>query len=324
MWSRCSTPATAGCGIKVLVVDEGVDIRHEDLAANIDPDMLHNFDPAAPDKTDPTPLGIDDAHGTSVAGIIAAVAHNDLGGRGVAPQASLGSINFLCGPLCTTEANMVATYGNDSYSGNAAVINASYGSTVLAPIEADVDTSATLLGLRGMAGMRGGKGALLIKSAGNDFENFRGDDPKDPASVCAPARTHNLSCLNPAFDPAHTMPQVVTVGAVNARGVKSSYSNTGASLLVAGLGGEYGDAALVNHRAAGPAIITTDLSGCSRGYARWRAADDPYRNVFVDPGSVEAKRLNAGCRYNSVMNGTSSAAPTVTGVVALMLEAIPS
>ena len=72
---------------------------------------------------------------------------------------------------------------------------------------------------------------------------------------------------------------------------------------------------------AGPALLTTDLAGCERGYAR--NGNPPYKNALENPSSDIARQLNPDCNYNSVMNGTSSAAPTVTGVVALMLGANP-
>ena len=69
--------------------------------------------------------------------------------------------------------------------------------------------------------MRGGKGIVMVKSAGNEFSNFLLEDG-EWSDQCDAAQRHGLSRQNAAFDPESTMPQVVTVGAVNARGVKSS------------------------------------------------------------------------------------------------------
>ena len=72
-----------GQGVKVLVIDSGVDLAHEDLAENADLGMSWNF---ATGASDPHPLLTKDkqAHGTNVAGIIAAV-QNGRGMMGVAP-----------------------------------------------------------------------------------------------------------------------------------------------------------------------------------------------------------------------------------------------
>ncbi len=76
---------------------------------------------------------------------------------------------------------------------------------------------------------------------------------------------------------------VITVGALNADGNVSSYSTPGASILVSGFGSE-GD------------IVTTDRQGSA--------------------GSTSGD-------YNNGFNGTSAAAPMVSGIIALMLEANP-
>lgn len=310
-----------GRGVKVLVLDDGIDIRHEDLAANVDHTMLQNFDPKAKDVNDPMPLSSYDSHGIAVAGIIGAAADNGLGGRGVAPGIALGSINFLCSECMTTEKTILA-YGGAPYSAGAWVINASYGQNPTAPIPVDIDTDAKMRAIRGFANMRDGKGIVMVKSAGNEFLRIGPEDGGFEEDQCGPARQHGLSCENPAFDEESVMPQVVTVAAVNARGVKSSYSSAGSSILVSGLGGESGYAAPKNPYEAGPAIITTDLPGCDRGESR-RNPRDPHDNDFENPDSEIGKKYNADCNYTSLMGGTSSAAPTVTGGVALMLEANP-
>lgn len=70
-----------GRGVRVAVVDTGVDLTHPDLAGRIhDAHNLVDDDAAAFDR---------DSHGTEVAGVIAAVGDNHLGIVGIAPQAEL-------------------------------------------------------------------------------------------------------------------------------------------------------------------------------------------------------------------------------------------
>ena len=316
-----------GSGVRVLVLDDGLDIRHPDLAANIDASRLRNMDPEAANPHDPTPTTISAAHGTAVSGLIGAVAGNGIGVRGVAPGVSLGGANYLNCGSCDSASTTLDALGGAPFSENAEVINGSFGVNVPEPAPTDIDTNTELLATRGLAGMRGGKGTLLIKSSGNEFGDFQipsEDGPAQDSGQCGPAVQHGLTCQNAAFDVQSTMPQVVLTGAVNARGVKSSYSTAGASLLVSGLGGETGKAAAPKlPDLPGPALLTTDLAGCDRGYSR-TTLRAPHFNDFENPATDTGKRLNKDCDYTSVMNGTSAAAPTVTGVVALMLEANPN
>lgn len=80
-WSR-----TKGEGVRVAVIDTGIDLEHPDLKQNI-AGGYNTLDPAAP------PLD-DNGHGTHVAGVIAAV-DNRAGVVGVAPQASLYAVKAL-------------------------------------------------------------------------------------------------------------------------------------------------------------------------------------------------------------------------------------
>jgi len=75
-----------GAGVKVAVVDTGIDLDHPDLMANIKGQV---------NCINPSKTGDDDnGHGTHVAGIVAAI-DNDIGVIGVAPQAELYAVKVL-------------------------------------------------------------------------------------------------------------------------------------------------------------------------------------------------------------------------------------
>lgn len=72
---------TQGNGVDVAIVDTGVDVKHPDLKGRIG---------ATRNMVDDNAQAFDaDAHGTEVAGIIAADANNHVGIVGIAPEASL-------------------------------------------------------------------------------------------------------------------------------------------------------------------------------------------------------------------------------------------
>ncbi|MCE5238536.1 S8 family peptidase [bacterium] len=82
-----------GAGVKVAVLDTGIQADHPDLAANVKGGA--NFVSTPPWKpANASKWADDNGHGTHVAGIIAAV-DNTIGVVGVAPQASLYAVKAL-------------------------------------------------------------------------------------------------------------------------------------------------------------------------------------------------------------------------------------
>lgn len=92
-------------------------------------------------------------------------------------------------------------------------------------------------------------------------------------------------------------PGTIAVGALNDLGHRADYSEPGSCLIVSAPSG--------NDKSRLPGSFTTDLLG-ERGYNR--------ADVESDIAEID---------YTSTFNGTSSAAPLVSGVVALMLQANP-
>lgn len=84
-WTR-----SKGAGVKIAIVDTGVDSLHEDLAGKVTND---GYDFIA-DDTDPRD---ENGHGTHVAGIAAATTFNGKGVAGVAPDASILPVRVLGG-----------------------------------------------------------------------------------------------------------------------------------------------------------------------------------------------------------------------------------
>lgn len=323
-----STTGLSGYGTIVAVVDSGLEIRHEDLAANVIPNGSWNF---ITHTTDPTNGAATGDHGTSVAGIIAAVADNGVGGIGVAPEARLKGFNFVSSNQL--EADYIAALGGSTAgpnSGDVAVFNQSYGASDTNPF---AETTAVVNNfIYGVTSLRGGKGALYVKAAGNGFTELgtgatcgASADGLSMTCNCVAANSLHISCENANFDPDNVLPYNIVVGALNAGGVKSGYSTTGSALWVSAPGGEYGitDPPDPGLPAVGyqPAIVTTDQSGCAAGYAQTQGTNPYYPDVSnFNLGSAP----NTACNYTSTFNGTSSATPMVSGVIALMLQANPN
>ncbi len=301
-----------GQGVRVLVLDTGTDLHNEDLAPNADFGMSWNF---ITGQSDPYPAERnpdDDPHGTNVAGMIGA-AQNGKGVMGIAPRVVLGGANYLQSDFSIIA--LAEALGGAPWSSQAHVINASYVSdTGAAPYDNGTDPGTPIL--RGLKQLRGGRGAIYVKGAGNSFD-LGGCDALYPAGI-----HFYYGCTNPANDPDALEPETIVVAALDAQGKASAYSSAGSVLWVTGMGGAYDGGGTYGEGAVGPkngpTIFTTDIRGCVRGYSHTGASTAFLNGTSARNGVPD----NPQCDY-SYMNGTSSATPTISAVVALMLNANP-
>jgi len=316
-----------GAGVQIAVIDNDLQIAHEDLQPNILADASYNFftengkdlhDPTAPNTVD-NPSGY---HGTSVAGLAAARGGNGIGIWGVAPQVSLVGYNLLYDGFFLTDELAALGYASSANNypelGSQAVdiFNMSYGRNPFEYTDADevqdreVYTPEILAGLKwGTQNLRDGKGAIYVKAGGNDYEG--GTAFTDV--WCSQAASNDITCYNVNMESENVTPYQMIIGAFNADNKRSSYSSTGSALWLVAPGGEFG--------VDDPALITTDFTGCTYGFSRSTAQSAPFNSAF-NTGADGTD--NENCNYVSAFNGTSSATPIVSGIAALLLEANPN
>ena len=294
-----------GRGIEICVSDTRIDLHHEDINGNKLLSKSRNYLLANPPYIGNPTATVDEHHGTSVAGIIGAVANNNLGSRGVAYKSKIAGMNFLLSQSLYKSI--------DQASVDVDIFNYSYGATecLISPLDPAYENAL----MNGALNLRGGKGAIYIQAAGNEHIDSLYDREKPNKCLGIPGLEGINYYGNSNMDQSRATPFTIIVGAINSLGFSSSYSTPGSNLWISAPGGEYGLDSGPSIFAS-PAIIAPDIEGCDVGSATSLAS----KNEFERNGNG----LNPHCNYTSTMNGTSSAAPVLSGVVALMLEANPS
>lgn len=141
-----------GTGVKVCILDTGIDQDHLDLAANIVGGK--NF-VASGKKLNTANWNDDNGHGTHVAGTIAAI-DNEIGVIGVAPQASLLAAKVLDRNGDGYVSNLVA--GIDYCLNQGAKV-----------ISMSLATTSDVQALHDISDVAYANGVLLVAAAGNEY-----------------------------------------------------------------------------------------------------------------------------------------------------------
>ena len=286
----------AGTGSTIAVIDTGLEVCHPDLHTNVDLDRSVNFrsedgatnpwyNSLASDPFNPQPTG---DHGTSIAGIIAAIENNGVGGRGVASKARIRGFNYL---QRQSFPNLVQALGGGSLNDAADV--AVLGFSSLNPTHFE-ERLYSVFG-RGTRYGRNSRGTLFVKAAGNWF------------SECTTLRhvIHpEIGCRSANSDAINNIPYVLVVGAVDAQGRRASYSSSGSNLWISAPSG--------TRERIDVGMITTDQFDQYRGYG-----------TLTQDVLWSRDDLNPDRDYTSTFIGTSGAAAQVAGAVALLLEVQP-
>ncbi len=191
-----------GSGIRIGIVDDGLEVAHPDLAANID--LLNDYDFNDLDD-DPSP-GAEDFHGTACAGVAAARGNNGIGVSGVAPEATIVGLKLIAAPTTDADEADAFVFKQDIIhikSNSWGPYDNAYGTGGPGPLSLTAMADAVSNG-------RGGKGTIFLWAAGNG--NQSGDDSN--------------------YDGWANSPHAIAVSAINDKGRASWYSEPGTNILV--------------------------------------------------------------------------------------------
>jgi len=267
IWGYPTTGGFRGKGVRVGVVDDGLQTAHSDLTANVDTTNDKDWNG---NDNDPNP-GSADNHGTACAGNVAACGNNNLGVSGTAPEATLVGMRLIGGNATDSMEAEAMNYlpqvieikSNSWGPTDDGVTLEGPGPLTLAALKSAIETG------------RNGKGTIFTWAGGNGGSATTLVD-------------------NSNYDGYANSIYTIAVAAFDSQSKRSYYSEPGANLVVT-----------APSSGASPAlgITTVDRTGSS-GYNTVSSA--------------------SGGDYTSDFGGTSSATPTVSGIVALMLQANPN
>jgi subtilisin family serine protease len=294
---------TKGAGVRIAVLDSGVDASHPDISPNLALNLSEVDQTALPSACDDGTPQDQQGHGTFTASLATGAAGTGTGGViGVAPQATLLNIKVLERIPATASGDTAAqclagqTGGllswvlqgiDDAIANKADVISFSLGSII------DLDSgdgAGWQASFNSVTNAAANAGIVLVAAAGND-----GLDLSGGRYVELPAQSRGVlpvvASTNPACAENLTPNAVCVAGPVT----RPYYSNFGASIdAIAAPGGSL------------PNVSETGINGWVRGACSTSGC------------------FNLGSQAYAQAMGTSASAPLVAGAAALLHASHPA
>ena len=328
-WKQGAT----GEGVVVTIVDDGIDFKHPDLKTKEEGSTSVQL-------LRPAKVNVDD-HGTACAGIIGALSDSE-GVVGIAPKAKLISLQGLIDTNTTNEKvseiydmldlNQGKAYLKILKDNVSQVSNHSYGPDddgKLYPLSSIIyDTIESLV-----LNSNNGKGHVFISASGNKRayvpktykpseldSSYEGDEDDNLLEV---SKTYGDYA---GLDLSQNNPYVFCVSGFDASDKEITYAEAGPSVLVAGATGNRSPQAILTIKATKEPYDFINIKEATKKPAPAMATTGRYGISYPKNEDYDSHRTNGvkePIGFNFAFNGTSASAPTVTGVVALMLSANP-
>lgn len=201
-WNYPNAAGSRGVGVRIGIVDDGLQTAHPDLAPNVDTANDKDWNG---NDLDPNP-GIGDDHGTSCAGNAAARGNNGLGVSGTAPEATLIGLRLIAAAVSDAQEAEAMSFLPDLIQ----IKSNSWGpedtGTALegpGPLTLAAFQTAAATG-------REGKGSIIVWAGGNG--GTVGD--------------------NSNYDGYANSIYTIAIGATDSTGKRANYSEPGANLIV--------------------------------------------------------------------------------------------
>lgn len=201
-WNYGGAGGVKGAGVRIGIVDDGLQTAHPDMVANVDTTNDKDWNGA---DADPNPSTGDD-HGTACAGNAAAKGNNSLGVSGAAPDATLVGMRLIAASVTDAQEAEAMSYLPSLIP----ILSNSWGPNDTGSIVEEPGPLTKAALLNATTSGRGGKGTIILWAAGN------GGDVGD----------------NSNYDGYANSIHTISIGATDSLGDRAYYAEPGSNVVV--------------------------------------------------------------------------------------------